>query len=53
MRASALIAGLFSATALAHMEMVNPYPFRSKHNPANQGGPIDWSMTNPLDASGN
>lgn len=52
MRASALFVGLFSATALAHMEMIDPFPFRSKHNPDNSGKPVDYSMTSPLKASG-
>jgi hypothetical protein len=34
----------------AHMELIQPLPFRSKHDPSNLE--IDWSMTNPLLANG-
>jgi len=37
--------------ASAHMEMTNPPPLRSKHNP-NSGDDIDFSYTAPLSASG-
>ncbi|KAM3554909.1 hypothetical protein MY1884_005884 [Beauveria asiatica] len=41
--------GFVSLTA-AHMQMTNPAPFRSKHNPYTTD--VDWSMNGPLEASG-
>ncbi|KAM3447807.1 hypothetical protein MY3296_008377 [Beauveria thailandica] len=41
--------GFVSLTA-AHMQMTNPAPFRSKHNPYTTD--VDWNMNGPLEASG-
>lgn len=38
--------------ALGHVEMIWPYPLRSKHNPSTPQSLIDYSMKAPLDASG-
>lgn len=46
-----LVLGLAASSALAHMEMSFPAPFRSKFNP-NAGSNIDYSMTAPLKADG-
>jgi hypothetical protein len=35
----------------AHMELIQPLPFRSQYDPLNTESK-DWSMTNPLLASG-
>ncbi len=43
------VLGLVSLTA-AHMQMTNPAPFRSKHNPYTTD--VDYNMNSPLDASG-
>ncbi|EMC94923.1 hypothetical protein BAUCODRAFT_518344 [Baudoinia panamericana UAMH 10762] len=43
---------LLLPSALCHMEMSWPYPFRSKYDPANNYENIDYSMTSPLDADG-
>ncbi|EER27906.1 hypothetical protein D8B26_005977 [Coccidioides posadasii str. Silveira] len=39
-------------TAFGHMEMTTPYALRSKFDPANKNGLIDYSNTSPLLASG-
>ncbi|KAL1957761.1 hypothetical protein VTO42DRAFT_5605 [Malbranchea cinnamomea] len=52
MRAVPYLLALFGASALAHMEMRDPYPFRSKFNPDNSPDEIDYSMTNPLATDG-
>jgi hypothetical protein len=41
---------LYALAVNAHMELIQPLPFRSKHDPLNVD--IDWSMTNPLLADG-
>jgi hypothetical protein len=41
---------LYALAVNAHMELIQPLPFRSKHDPLNLE--IDWSMTNPLLADG-
>ncbi|KAM3506902.1 hypothetical protein MY10362_002089 [Beauveria mimosiformis] len=41
--------GFVSLTA-AHMQLKNPPPFRSKHNPYTTN--VDWNMNGPLQASG-
>ena len=41
---------LLATTALAHMSLLSPPPLKSKHNP--HATTIDWSITNPLSASG-
>ncbi|KMU86149.1 hypothetical protein CIHG_03937 [Coccidioides immitis H538.4] len=38
-------------TAFGHMEMTMPYALRSKFDPANKNGLIDYSNTSPLLAS--
>lgn len=38
--------------ALGHVEMIWPYPLRSKHNPSTPENLIDYSMKAPLDSSG-
>lgn len=43
------VLGMASLTA-AHMQMSDPPPFRSKHNPYTTD--VDYSMNSPLDASG-
>ncbi|KAK2750582.1 hypothetical protein FQN57_002653 [Myotisia sp. PD_48] len=50
--AYAITALCAAGSAMAHMEMKWPYALRSKFNPDNRGGNIDYSMTNPLEASG-
>jgi hypothetical protein len=41
----------FLSTTAAHMQMVDPPPFRGKTNP-NANGNVDFDMTKPLDKSG-
>ncbi|CAK9785932.1 hypothetical protein CC85DRAFT_287531 [Cutaneotrichosporon oleaginosum] len=49
----ATIAALAAAIpVLGHIEMTNPPPWNSKHNPNTPSANIDYSMTSPLDASG-
>ena len=44
---------LLPLPSLAHIEMTQPYAIRSKYNPANvAAGDVDYSMTDPLSASG-
>ncbi|OQO13050.1 hypothetical protein B0A48_02514 [Cryoendolithus antarcticus] len=38
--------------ALCHMQLSWPYPLHSKYNPSTPEALIDYSMTEPLDASG-
>ena len=45
-----LAASLAAGSAMAHMEMKSPYPFRSKFNPDETN--VDYSMTNPLASDG-
>ncbi len=45
----AALTGLAALTE-GHMQMSNPPPFRSKHNPYTTN--VDYDMNNPLDASG-
>ncbi|EEQ83434.1 DNA-directed RNA polymerase [Blastomyces dermatitidis ER-3] len=52
MRFSICLLPALAASAFAHMEMRQPYPFRSKFNPANGPGDIDYSNTSPLAANG-
>lgn len=46
------IVAMAVAPATAHMEMVNPAPWKSKHNPNTPEPETDYSYTAPLDASG-
>ncbi|KAL2753486.1 hypothetical protein ACRALDRAFT_1072041 [Sodiomyces alcalophilus JCM 7366] len=52
MKYAAAVGALFglATMAQAHMEMIWPPPFRSKHNPHSTD--IDYSMTSPLEADG-
>lgn len=50
MKTCLLTLGGLAAMAQAHMQMSWPPPFRSKYNPYTTD--IDYSMTSPLDASG-
>ncbi|PGG97454.1 DNA-directed RNA polymerase [Blastomyces parvus] len=52
MRFSICLLSALAASAFAHMEMRQPYPFRSKFNPDNGWDEIDYSNTSPLDANG-
>ncbi|KLJ05434.1 DNA-directed RNA polymerase [Blastomyces silverae] len=52
MRFSICLLPVLAASAFAHMEMRQPYPFRSKFNPKNGPGDIDYSNTSPLAANG-
>jgi hypothetical protein len=48
-----LSAGLLYALVVnAHMELIQPLPFRSQYDPLNIEIMKDYSMTNPLLASG-
>ncbi|OGM49722.1 endoglucanase [Aspergillus bombycis] len=41
-----------ASTALAHMEMVHPYPLRSQFDPKNDWSNIDYDNTSPLEPNG-
>ncbi|KAK2811145.1 hypothetical protein FQN49_008484 [Arthroderma sp. PD_2] len=51
MRSIYVLFAVFSS-AFGHMEMIKPYPFRSKFDPENKPGEIDYSMTSPLHEDG-
>jgi hypothetical protein len=55
-RLSTLSTLLFGASvldhALAHMELSQPYPLRSRLNPANTGANVDYNLKSPLNADG-
>jgi hypothetical protein len=46
----ASLLSVFATSALGHMEVTYPPPFRSRYNPYTTD--IDYSMTNPLSSSG-
>ncbi|KAK2732378.1 hypothetical protein FQN57_002924 [Myotisia sp. PD_48] len=41
-----------AGTALAHLEMSKPYALRSRFDPANKNGMIDYDNTSPMSPSG-
>lgn len=47
----AAVLGL-AAVVNGHMEMISPFPFRSKYNPAVTADDRDYSMTSPLNKTG-
>lgn len=50
---SYIVAAIATAsTALAHMEMVRPYPLKSQFDPKNDWSNIDYDNTSPLEPNG-
>lgn len=41
-----------ASTALAHMEMIRPFPLKSQFDPNNDWSNIDYDNTSPLEPSG-
>lgn len=41
-----------AGSALAHMEMIEPYAMKSQYDPENDWSNIDYDNTSPLDSDG-
>lgn len=51
-KAYILAATATASTALAHMEMIRPFPLKSQFDPNNDWSNIDYDNTSPLEPSG-